>query len=43
MQTVLIRVKFELQPSTSGLSFHGPYVHTKNQVRCIPSPMCIQY
>ena len=32
VQTVVVRVEYELQPSTTGLCFQGPYAHTNNQV-----------
>ncbi len=31
-QTVVIRVEYELQPFHAGVSFHGLYAHTSNQV-----------
>ncbi len=36
VQTVVVRVEYELQPSTTGLCFQGSYAHTNNQVRCYP-------
>ena len=32
VQTVSVRVEYELRPSTTSMSFQGPYVHTGNQV-----------
>ena len=32
LQTVMVRVEYELHPSTMGLSFCGPYAYTTNEV-----------